>query len=413
MKKQSRPMGNAIIFIAGEFFNKGISFLVLPILTAHLTPSDYGIASSYQSALLGLMVLIGLSSHGCITVFYYKLPIELFKKLVSAIAAMCMFTFVLLLTVFWFAQGYVIDYFQISVGWALCFPVIAFSQVLSLMLSCYFQIVQKTGLYVTFQVLQTIVNLLITLYLVVAEGWGWDGRLSGVLFSALIGAIVAIGLFFKYELLTINFGRDDFQRLWRFSAPLVPHGLSSWFKTSIDKVILMGVVSTAYLGEYAVLYTLCSMLSVLYMAANKGISPFVFQILAKNEPDAKVKLRKLNYMLVLLTVASALFYWIVLPFVYDIMIDKQYRLSHTQSLCFMLGFMFQGLYLIISNYLFYHEKTKVISKIGIFNAVAHILLLYILINVWGVLGVAITNMISWLILLVCAGSAAYKHKVLP
>nr|HMQ52991.1 hypothetical protein [Anaerolineae bacterium] len=44
---------NALTYGVGQVLNRFISFLLLPVFTAYLTPSDYGVIS-----ILGLMILV-------------------------------------------------------------------------------------------------------------------------------------------------------------------------------------------------------------------------------------------------------------------------------------------------------------------------------------------------------------------
>ena len=68
------------------FLNAGIGFLLLPVLTRYLTPSDYGVISLMNTYVLILMPIVGLSTSSFISVEYYnsKIPPGEFKHLFSS-----------------------------------------------------------------------------------------------------------------------------------------------------------------------------------------------------------------------------------------------------------------------------------------------------------------------------------------
>ena len=54
------------------FLNAGLGFLLLPVLTTYLSPSDYGIISLVNVYVSVLMPVLGLSTAGLATIEYYN-----------------------------------------------------------------------------------------------------------------------------------------------------------------------------------------------------------------------------------------------------------------------------------------------------------------------------------------------------
>ena len=63
----------------------------------------------------------------------------------------------------------------------------------------------------------------------------------------------------------------------------------------------------------------------------------------------------------------------------------------------MIGFLFQSLYFLYTNYLFYYKKTKVLAMITFLGAILNLILNYILIKKLGVIGVAYSTAITYLL----------------
>src|SRR5574337_1710961 len=71
------------------FLNAGIGFLILPVLTHYLSPTDYGIISLMNTYVQILMPLVGLSTASLVSVEYYnkKLSPGQFGQLFSSVRA--------------------------------------------------------------------------------------------------------------------------------------------------------------------------------------------------------------------------------------------------------------------------------------------------------------------------------------
>ena len=74
--KQSVLFKNTFIYTLLQLINKGIPFLLLPILTRYLTTNDYGMIATYNTFVGILAIFIGLSMPGAVGVNYFQLKKE-------------------------------------------------------------------------------------------------------------------------------------------------------------------------------------------------------------------------------------------------------------------------------------------------------------------------------------------------
>ena len=73
---QSVLFKNTFIYVLTEVINKAIPFLLLPVLTIYLSPSDYGIVATYGAFCAILAVFIHLSLVGAVNVNFFKFSKE-------------------------------------------------------------------------------------------------------------------------------------------------------------------------------------------------------------------------------------------------------------------------------------------------------------------------------------------------
>jgi O-antigen/teichoic acid export membrane protein len=63
---------NASIYVLGTMLQRALSFLLIPLYTRYLTPSDYGIVGLAVAVSGILSMVIGLGIYGAITRYYYE-----------------------------------------------------------------------------------------------------------------------------------------------------------------------------------------------------------------------------------------------------------------------------------------------------------------------------------------------------
>ena len=67
----STLLRSSVIYTVSSVINAAIPFLIMPVLTRHLTPADYGIVSM-MTVLVGIVSpFVGLNIHGAISVRFF------------------------------------------------------------------------------------------------------------------------------------------------------------------------------------------------------------------------------------------------------------------------------------------------------------------------------------------------------
>ncbi|GAB6120619.1 hypothetical protein JCM30204_17680 [Dysgonomonas termitidis] len=184
-----------------------------------------------------------------------------------------------------------------------------------------------------------------------------------------------------------------------FALPLVPHALSFWLKSGVDKILLTDMCSLTENGLYSVAMTLGSIVTMVLLAFNNAYAPYLYKKLTyfddnKNnigmEKD-KVKLVKLTYSIVILALVLVFFaYWIswfIIKYVYDI--------SYSDSIKFlpyvMIGQFFYGGYLMFVCYFHHTFRTKLLGTITFLLSMLQIAMSYLFIKWIDSTGVAIAS----------------------
>lgn len=411
---KSKLIANILTFGFGEFLNKIIPFLLLPILTNYLTPEEYGYVAIYSAVLSFLLILISLSLHSTISVFYFKANTNDFSSIVSSSIALSFFALIVIQLILFIIQPLIAASFDVDINWLIILAFSAFFQTLGLFYLTILRVQGKLKHYITFQLSLTGVNALLSLLLIIGLGYGWQGRLLGIVVGlTLLGLVALLQLKRNRLALFKNIKRNVIFDNLKFSAPLIVHAISSWIKSSLDKLLLMGYLTVSTTGEYAVMFQICSVLLIFFMMLNQVLQPELFKILKEKKTGYENQLKKIiNYLIIGVILISFCFY-LILPYIYQLLIDERYIYSNDIALLLISAFCIQGIYFIFVNFLYFAEKTKSIGTISLINGLSHVCLGFWLIPVYGIQGAAWLALLSLTQFTVFIAFVVYKNKLFP
>jgi O-antigen/teichoic acid export membrane protein len=408
---QSKFVKNTSIYTISDILNKMVPFVLLPVLTRYLTPEDYGIIAMFFvfTAILGIVMT--LETNTAISVNYFKISRKKLKVyianilLIIAIATSITFIFMLIFSS-WFTQILAIPTEWLFIG--IIVTLLQFITTINLVLWQSEHNPVPLGIY---QISQTIVNLSLSLILIIGFKMGWEGRLIALATASILFGMMSFVFLFKRDYLEFKVNKKDIKDALKFGVPLLPHALSVWFRTGIDRVFLTSLVSASATGVYTVGFQIASVITILTTAFNKAYAPHLFEKLKKITESEKHKLVKYAYiyffgLLLLATVLS-----LSAPFLIDIFLGKSFLSSKKYISWIAFGFAFYGMYSMVVNYVLYTKQTVYLSYVTFSVSLLHVVLSYVFISRYGALGAAQATTITSF--LTFAGVWWLSHKLYP
>lgn len=400
------------IYIIGDIVNKSIPFLMLPILTRYLTPSDYGVIANFTVILSIFSIIVGLSMQGSIGVNFFKMKKDIIKRYISSCIILLHVTSLLLLFSVVFCYPFIIDRIQIEKEWLIMIVFLAFSQFLTTINLSLWIVEENAKNYTIYQVGQTLVITTISIILIIGLGMNWEGQLIAITVGTIIFSFLSVIFIIKRGYLGFNFSIHHIRDALKFGVPLIPHELSGWIKTGADRLILTSLVGVTATGIYAVGYQLGMIVGIVIIAINKAWSPHIFKILSKNPTyEEKVKLVKFTYIYFIGVIIFSIITSYIIKLFLPIFLGKSFAESSDFIMYISLAYAFQGMYFMVTNYIFYLKKTVALSVITFTTSIIHIILLYFLIDLNGPVGAAQTTTISFLITFLMI--FWYSNKIYP
>lgn len=386
---------NSFIYVLGDVLNKAVPFFMLPVLTRYLTPEDYGIISIFGVFVAILAIFTGLSIHGIINVNFFKMSRENLKVFIgNCIIILNISSFVVLLLVFIF-HPLIIEQLNISIEWLFVGVVLAFAQFLTTINLLLWTAEQKPKQYSMYQISQTIVVTLLSITFVVGFGMNWEGQLIATSIGTILFSIISFIFIVKRGYLVFQPNKEYMKDALKFGVPLIPHALSGWIQTGADRVLIMSLAGATATGIYAVGYQMAMIMNVLIMAFHKAWTPYLIGILSKNpNEESKIKLVQFTYIYFIVIIIIAFIFSSMGNMLIPLFLGDSFIEASKFVTYFTFLFAFEGMYLMVTNYVFYVKKTYILAYVTFGASVIHIGLLYLFINLNGAIGAAQAGLIS-------------------
>jgi O-antigen/teichoic acid export membrane protein len=150
------------------------------------------------------------------------------------------------------------------------------------------------------------------------------------------------------------------------------------------------MISIEESGIYGVANQICSVITFLTISFNNAYVPWLFKKLAGNREEDKVKIVKLTYAYFGVISLIGLGYYAIQPVIFKYFVGADFAPAFHYCFWITLGFIFQGMYFMVTNYINFAEKTHLQALVTICVGLLNIPLNYFCIRYFGALGAAIS-----------------------
>ncbi|SUD91792.1 lipopolysaccharide biosynthesis protein [Psychrobacter phenylpyruvicus] len=414
--KASGFIGGTSIYLLSNILNGIIPFILLPVLTRYLSPSEYGEVAMFQTLLGALGAFTGSVFVGAAGRKYYDSNLnreELAEFIGSCIQLISIFSTLVFIVLFIF-QNQFSEWLSLKTSYII-FAVItaACSAIVSIRLGQWQ--VQKLALkFGIFQISQSLLNMLLSLLLVVVMFKGAEGRINAQIITTLIFSLTSLLLLNKDHLLKVFVWRKDYIReALKFGVPLIPHIAGGFLLTTVDRFVINREIGLAEAGIYMVAIQLTAAINIVFDAINKAYVPWLFEKLKEDNQQQKIKIVKFTYAWFALILIGACLSFYIGPYIVVFIAGEQYSKAGEVIGWLALGQGFQGMYLMVTNYIFYSKRTGLLSIASLSSGLLNIVLLFILIRLLDLEGASIAFAISMGIRFLLTWYIAHKRFSMP
>lgn len=386
---------DSIIYLGSSITNKAIPFLLLPIMTTYLTPEDYGYLSIFSTLVLFYTAIVGMSLNTNVTKYFHSVSKETVAHYVGniLIVLLCSFTFYFLITL-----GISVFYdsiFSIPIGWILSLPVISLFMMVHNINTTILRNERKAKLFGVFEISVTIVNMLLTVYLVSVLLLGWQSQAYGILFSYSVFFTIGLIHMFKKDYITLKFSKNKVSSILKISIPLVPHVIGAAVINLSDRLFIERMVGLEELGIYSVGYMFGMVVMLFSDAFVKSWSPWFYQSLTNPTEKIKKQIVKYTYLYILGIFLVALIISIGSEFILPFFVDEKFYGSSKYIIWISLGYAIFGVYQIFFPYLVHINRTAFLAVSTVSAALLNLIFNYFFIKYFGTIGAAYATILAF------------------
>ena len=361
-----------------------------------------------------MFILTGLSVHGAININYFKMNKDDFKQFIGNCLFILNSSAILILILALILMPILKSIVSLDAEFIILSIILAYAHFFTIINLTLWLVEQKPIPYSIYQISQTIVTTSLTLIFIVHYNMNWKGQVYGLSIGTIIFSISSFIFLLKRGYVKFKYKYEYIKDALHFGIPLLPHSLSGWLKSGADRIIINFILGASLTGIYSISYQIGSVILVVITAFSKAWSPFILKELSSHLSFFRQKeIVNITYKILVGILALSIIYSFIAVFLFPYLFDTSYNEVTKYILYFSISFGFQGMFLMIGDYIFYTNSTMILSKISMLTSFLYIVLVYFLIKIMGVEGVAISNLIVSIVNFVALWYVSNKVYPMP
>ena len=432
MKEIYQLLNQTIIYGFSSVIARVLNFLLVPLYTVMLIPSEYAVVTEMY-AYAALLMVVG--SFGMETTFFRFISNKnLNTKSVFSTAfwALSFNAFLLLVTIglLYKDVAYLISHYE-NPEYILFFTAIIAFDLLSII---PFSLLRHHNYAIRFSLLKTInifLNIFFNIFFLVLcpilikyEIWtsiintiyNPSMSVSYIFISNLIASFVTLLFLLPYTLR--HLGRPQykvFSKMIKYTWPILIAGIAFVINESADKILIKYLlhkgIAMRELGIYSACYKLTIFLTLFIQAYRFAAEPFFFN--QYKRPNAKETYALMMRVFILLSLAIFLFVNLYINYIKLILRSELYHEGIKIIPIVLLANIFLGVYYNLSVWYKVINKTHYAAIISTIGACLTIVLNLILIPRYGYIGAAWTTLTCYFSMALISFFLSRKHYYIP
>lgn len=392
MNRKSRMIKTTIIYFIGNFASKLLAFFLLPLYTAYLTPNDFGAVDIVTSTLPLIAPIFTMQVTESIFRFLCSGNNNKERKKIITNSIIIFISGLMIFIILFipFSMVYKFNYSNLFVVYFI-----------SIYLGILFQQILR-GLhmnldYAIMGVLSTVVQASLNILFITKINMGGESLLIAAIGSSIIISIIAafrikIWRFVDFKLIE----KDIIMKQLKYGIPLIPNQICWWIIGLLGKYILVYFQGSADNGILAVASKFPGLLttisSIFFLAWTENI------IEEYNSEDRDEYFSKAFTLFFIFSLCATACLLPVIKIYNILTIGSEYKNAWIYVPILFIGALFNGFASFLGTIYTASMQTKEAFTTTVIGAASNLIFSIILTPILGILGVVISNMISFIIL---------------
>jgi polysaccharide transporter, PST family len=232
---------------------------------------------------------------------------------------------------------------------------------------------------------------------------------QGILYFAAIIALEALFVVVCYVAIYVllfggnplqwSFSRETLTKLLKDSWPLMLAGLSGYIYGRIDQVMIQNFLDSTSVGLYDVAVRLTELLGILPALIISSLVPALVGARVRNREEYVKRLRSLILLCLSISVFSALFLFLLAPWVVSLLFGSAFTASVGLLRIYVWSTIGTVLIILMQQYLIVEHQSKQFLIYSVLGATTNIFLNLQLIPLFGMTGAAYATLITFAVII--------------
>lgn len=390
MSKERTLVKNTAIVTIGKICTQLISFFLLPLYTTFLTTTEYGVVDLLNTLISLLIPILTFQVDQGI----FRLLIDTRedeegqKKLITSITFFILKQIAIYIIIFGIASIWIKNEYKYF---------LATNLIITACTNILLQVARGLGNNTKYTI-GSFISGTATIILNVILIAGFKMGAYGMLYASLIGnAICTIYIFFSMQL-NKKIGHKYYDKkvlknLLKYSIPLIPNAISWWIVNVSDRIIITYFMNVSANGIYSVSNKFSSLITTIYNIFNMTwTESFAVNFNSKDRDEYFSKIFDIT-----IRFFGALCIGIIafMPFVFSIMVNKEFNDAYMQIPILIIATMFNVLVTFLGSIYVAKKITKEIAKTSMLAAGINIIVNLLFINKMGLYAASISTLVAW------------------
>jgi len=386
-----------VVYTVSGSLSALVAFLLLPILTRYLSPSDYGVVEMFTSltACLSGVVIVGGNTI-LAREYFNRLDADRAPLIGGILALTCVSALVLLMvTAAVNGPAHVIAR-MLKIGDGLLYLAIlsSLANAIIALVTTLLQVEKRAGVYMGFVNSKTLLEILLSMVLIVSLGLKWSGRITGIAGSSILFALLSLVWLWKRNV-RMNLTAGQVRIMLALGLPLVAAHVSVWIYGMVDRIMIANLFDLASTGIYSVGFRFGTVVAMVESAFSMAWMPYFYENVRLNDRQTDRRIVSFTYLYILALLAFALGFGFLARWLLPAMVDRRFVTAARFTLLISVAFWLSGAWKLFGCYLIAEGKTRLYGLITVGVAALHIGLTLFLLKTLGVIGAAWATMFTY------------------
>lgn len=388
MKETNRLLKNTGIIAIGNLSTKAISFFLLPLYTAILSTHEYGV--------IDYIITLSMFCVPCISFLMdeaiFRFLIDCKNKEEKSVMISNSFIMVFIGVVAFLVIIYpILNYIKYEYTWYLILFVI--SDIIATMISALLRGIGRTDAFAVYNFISSTIQISLNVIFIAVFYWGIEGMLSAMIIGRVVATfvyIICLKLWQYIDLKRINIPK--IKEMLKYAIPLIPNRVSWLIINLSSRIVIMNIMTSGALGIYAISSKFANLMDMIYGFFYQSWKESSARVLQSNDRDDFYNLvykylKGFMYSIVLLITSF-------MPIIFKFLIADTYSEAILYVPILLLATYFSNISGFYGGIFTAYKDTKIMGTSTIVAALINLVLMFIIINFWGLYAVAISALIA-------------------